>query len=71
MIRSWRVRGAGSRCWSAPDTRNREAHGAVWLPILDDADTGHLTPLQSLPIGVGALLDSSRSRFAISEPAVR
>ena len=41
------------------------------FPVLADTDTGHLTPLQTLPIGVDTLLDSDSDRFAITAPAVR
>lgn len=41
------------------------------FPILADTDTGHTTPLQTLPIGCNALLDSVTNRFAITEAAVR
>jgi muramoyltetrapeptide carboxypeptidase len=47
-----------------------ERTAAFGFPVLVDTDTGHLTPLQSLPIGVGAVLDSTQNRFAITEPAV-
>ncbi len=40
------------------------------FPVLAGTDTGHTTPLQTLPIGVGAVLDSAANRFAITEPAV-
>ena len=48
-----------------------ERTSAFGFPVLADTDTGHLTPLQTLPIGVNALLDSARNRFAITAPAVR
>ncbi|MDQ3656730.1 MAG: LD-carboxypeptidase [Chloroflexota bacterium] len=41
------------------------------FPVLADTDTGHTTPLQTLPIGCTALLDSVANRFAITEAAVR
>ncbi len=41
------------------------------FPVLADTDTGHTTPLQTLPIGCHALLDSACNRFAIIEAAVR
>lgn len=41
------------------------------FPVLADTDTGHTTPLQTLPIGCTAVLDSAANRFAITEAAVR
>ncbi len=41
------------------------------FPVLAGTDTGHTTPLQTLPIGCNALLDSVANRFAITEAAVR
>lgn len=41
------------------------------FPVLADTDTGHTTPLQTLPIGSNAVLDSAANRFAITEAAVR
>jgi muramoyltetrapeptide carboxypeptidase len=41
------------------------------FPVLAGTDTGHTTPLQTLPIGCNAVLDSARNRFAITEAAVR
>ena len=40
------------------------------FPILANTDTGHTSPLQTLPIGVEAVLDSSANRLAIVEAAV-
>jgi len=40
------------------------------FPVLANTDTGHTTPLQTLPIGVRAVLDSDTNRFGITEPAV-
>ena len=48
--------------------RQRTEH--FGFPVLADTDTGHTTPLQTLPIGCAALLDSSANRFAITESAV-
>ncbi len=41
------------------------------FPVLADTDTGHTTPLQTLPIGCNAILNSVVDRFAITEAAVR
>ncbi len=41
------------------------------FPVLADTDIGHTTPLQTLPIGCTAILDSAANRFAITEAAVR
>ncbi|MBA3275937.1 MAG: LD-carboxypeptidase, partial [Chloroflexia bacterium] len=41
------------------------------FPVLADTDTGHTTPLQTLPLGCNAILDSATNRFAITEAAVR
>jgi len=41
------------------------------FPVVADVDAGHTTPLQTLPIGCKALLDSEHNRFAIMEAAVR
>jgi len=41
------------------------------FPVLADTDTGHTTPLQTLPIGCNAILDSAANRFAITEAVVR
>ncbi len=41
------------------------------FPVLANTDTGHTTPLQTLPIGCHAALDSASNRFAITEAAVR
>ncbi len=41
------------------------------FPVLADTDTGHATPLQTLPIGRHAVLDPTVNRFAITEAAVR
>lgn len=41
------------------------------FPVLAGTDTGHTTPLQTLPIGCHALLDSANDRFAVTEAAVR
>lgn len=49
----------------------RQRTAPFGFPVLADTDTGHVTPLQTLPIGCAALLDSSANRFAIIEPAVR
>jgi muramoyltetrapeptide carboxypeptidase len=49
----------------------RERTEAFGFPVLAGTDTGHTTPLQTLPIGVVAELDASPGRFAILEPAVR
>ena len=49
----------------------RQRTEAFGFPVLADTDTGHTTPLQTLPIGCSALLDSGSDRFAITEPAVR
>jgi muramoyltetrapeptide carboxypeptidase LdcA involved in peptidoglycan recycling len=48
-----------------------ERTAAFGFPVLAGTDTGHTTPLQTLPIGVAALLDSAANRFAITEAAVR
>ena len=45
--------------------------GAFGFPVLANTDTGHTTPLQTLPVGVVAELDSAGNRFAVTEPAVR
>jgi muramoyltetrapeptide carboxypeptidase LdcA involved in peptidoglycan recycling len=49
----------------------RERTEPCGFPVITDTDTGHTTPLQTLPIGCAALLDSSANRFAITESAVR
>lgn len=48
-----------------------ERTGAFGFPVLVDVDCGHTSPLLTLPLGCGALLDSERDRFAITEAAVR
>ncbi len=48
-----------------------ERTGKFGFPVLADTDTGHTTPLQTLPIGCHAVLDSATNRFAITEAAVR
>lgn len=40
------------------------------FPVLAETDTGHTTPLQTLPVGCLARLDSASNRFAVVEPAV-
>jgi muramoyltetrapeptide carboxypeptidase len=49
----------------------RKRTAAFGFPVLAGTDTGHTTPLQTLPIGVVSELDAERNRFAILEPAVR
>jgi muramoyltetrapeptide carboxypeptidase len=41
------------------------------FPVLANADIGHTTPLQTLPIGCTAVLDPALNRFAVVEAAVR
>ena len=48
-----------------------ERTASFGFPVLADTDTGHTTPLQTLPIGCHALLDAESNRFAITEAAVR
>jgi len=40
------------------------------FPVLAETDTGHTTPLQTLPIGCQAEIDSAANRFAVVEAAV-
>lgn len=55
-----------SRLWEVVRARTQR----FGFPILANTDTGHTTPLQSLPLGVMAELDSAADRFRILEPAV-
>ena len=54
------------RLWSVV----RERTVDFGFPVLAGTDTGHTTPLQTVPVGVLAELDSERNRFAILEAAV-
>ncbi len=49
----------------------RERTARFGFPVLAGTDTGHTTPLQTLPIGCRAVLDADTKRFAVVEAAVR